>query len=95
MAHATPNGNANKVVMNVSRIVPAMAGHIPPEVMPLVGADVRNSTEIIGVPSENIQIRMMNKKMHTKEVPLISKKTGSGLSLRNFLSGVLIVSPLI
>ncbi len=45
-----PNGTASRAVMIVTRNVPKMAGKMPPSVMPLRGAWVRNSQVIAPWP---------------------------------------------
>ncbi len=45
-----PIGSANTAVQNVSRIVPQMAGQMPPWVMNMRGLSVRNSHEIEPMP---------------------------------------------
>jgi len=67
-AQATPNGTAKTVVINVNKIVPTMAGNIPPFVIPFVGYSYMKFHDKAGKPFEKISHKIIPKKAHTISV---------------------------
>ena len=54
----TPTGKANNALPVIRQKVPTMAGRIPPDVMPSVGAPVKNSQSMTPIPLYMIKPRM-------------------------------------
>jgi hypothetical protein len=90
-AQATPKGTAKIVVINVSKVVPTIAGRIPPLVIPSEGNLFIKFHDTEGRPFEKISNKIIPRNRHTIIVLPVNKAQLKKYNTFFFMPGIFVI----